>query len=107
MADGEGLLDWMEAEKKRKREERLRGLPAKVRGFQDVRDSRAEERNPFDIGDRPNPFIAQIVAEGKAREKSEARRRRLAAGGARSTVRTSQMGLLSEAPTKKKTLLGG
>ena len=59
----------------------------------------------------PQAAVADAEAEARrkeaeARRKAEERRRRLAAGGRSSTFQTSQMGLSSAAPIKKKTLLG-
>ena len=55
----------------------------------------------------PDPQKAEKKAEDTAAKENEERRRRVSQQGFASTVKTSLMGLSSDAPTKKKTLLGG
>ncbi len=55
----------------------------------------------------PDPETAVEDAEAEAKKKAEERRKRIALRGQASTVKTSLMGLDSDASVKKKTLLGG
>ena len=56
---------------------------------------------------RTNPIYARKRAQVLAAKANKERRQRIQETGAPSTIKTSRMGLLDEAPTRKKTLLGG